>query len=457
MKKVLLATTLLFLFAIGLSAQISADHKAKGKDFIEQAKEYATQQEFALAAQYLQKAYNISPSLLDCKAIQLLGISYYMMEDSSPAIKFLELSAKCAADKEALALIYTYLSDSYLEMGHYKQAVESFLKAISNTTDDKEISLIYEELANMHFDVEDTVKTIESMQQGIAHYLNHLSITEEAVMSGSVKNEELGKRYFNLTWFASAFNLESVMLNSVVKAALCGDKDAISYCIDNNIAYQEAIVLPTTTIHEDDAATALIEQAVGHASKQEYKSVIPKLEKAYSISPTMFDGNTFHLMGLAYYRNKKYPSAIKYFERALQFDLDKKSLHFIYGTLADAYNVRKDYTKALKNAEKALYLTNGDEDVLKCSLRLASIYYAQDDYNSTIDSYQNAIRYYMKIHSITENQVMEGHVRDEFLAKTHLKLTYLLNELMRSDASHHHLEKAALCGSEYAIELLEKE
>ena len=52
---------------------------------------------------------------------------------------------------------------------------------------------------------------------------------------------------------------------------------------------------------------------------------------------------------------------------------------------------------------------------------------------------------------------MEGHVRDEFLAKTHLKLTYLLNELMRSDASHHHLEKAALCGSEYAIELLEKE
>lgn len=457
MKKILLSTVLLFLFAICISAQTNTYNNAKGKAYIEQAKDYASEQEFAMAAQYLQKAYDISPSLLDCNAIQLLGISYYMMEDSSPAIKFLELSANCATDREALARVYTYLSDSYLEMGHYKQAVESSIKAISNTTDNKEISLIYEELAYMHFDVQDTLKTIEGMQQSIAHYLKHLSLTEEAVMRGSVKNEELGKRYFNLTWFASAFNLESVVLNSVVKAALCGDKDAISYCLDNNIAYQNAIVLPTTTLHEDDAATALIEQAVVHASKQEYKLIISKLEKAYSVSPTMFDGKTFHLMGLAYYKNKNYPSAIKYFERALQFDLDKNRLHFIYGTLADAYYLQKDYTKALKNAEKALYLTNGDEDVLKCSLKLASIYYAQDDYNSTIDSYQNAIKYYMKIHAITNNEVLEGHVSNEFLASTHLKISYLLNELMRGDESDLHLKKAALCGSEYAIEVLEKE
>jgi hypothetical protein len=94
--------------------------------------------------------------------------------------------------------------------------------------------------------------------------------------------------------------------------------------------------------------------------------------------------------------------------------------------------------------------------VLECSLRLASIYYAQEDYSGTIESYQNAIRYYMRIHSITNAAVMKGKVKDKFLADTHMKLTILLNDAMRGDESDHHLQKAALCGSKSAIEIFEK-
>ena len=446
MKRLLLATSLLFVLVLANIAQVSTPNADKAKALIEKAKRYAAEQEFASVAQYLQQAYDISPSSLDCTATQLLGVSYYMMEDSPSTITFLEIAVECEADKEALSRMYIYLSDSYLEMGNYKQAVICSLKAIDNSTDHKVISEIYEEVANIHFDHEQADATIDAMQKSVAHYLKHLSITEDEVMQGLVKNEALGKKYFNLSWFASALKIDAAMLNSIIRAALCGNTDAIDFCQQHNIDYKDAIVQPTSSSKDDEVATALIEQAHLHASKEEFAPIIAKLEKAYRVSPAMFDGKAYHLMGFSYFNNKNYPLAIKYLERALQFGSDKTGLYPIYGTLSDAYFNLKDYNKALINAERALYLANGDADVLKCSLRLATIYYAREDYNSTVDSYQNAIKYYMKLHSITNVMVMKGNVKDKFLADTHMKLTSLLNDLMREEESDLHFEKALLCG-----------
>lgn len=456
MKKALLSITFLLLFAISATAQISVRDNDKAKAYIKQAKEYAKQEELDSAAEYLQKAYDINPDMLGCKEINLLGMAYYMMEYTPSAIKFLELAAKCETDKKTLSNIYTYLAYSYEEMEQYRKAVENSQKAISFSIDNEEIASIYEYLANMHFDNEQGDKAIESMKASVAHYLKHLSITEDEVMRGSVKNEELGKKYFNLTWFASALNIGAEMKDAVVKAALSGNKDAIKFCKDNNINYRAAIVVPSSSSEEDEAAKALIKQATMHASKKQYTSIISKLEKAYKLSPATFDGKTFYLLGLAYSTTKQYTSAIKYLEMALNHSLEKQCLYHVYGTLSMTYNEQKDYSNAEINAERALYLAETDEEVLECSLRLASIYYAQEDYSGTIDSYQNAIRYYMKIHSITNAEVMKGNVKDEFLADKHMKLALLLDEAMRGDESNKHLQKAALCGSEYAIEILEK-
>lgn len=455
MKKVFLSTTLIIFFVFGLSAKSKVENK-KVMAFIEKAKEYATQQEFESVAQYLQQAYDMNPTLLDCNNIQLLGVSYYMMEESASAIKFLELSAKCEVKKEALAQIYIYLSDSYLETGNYKQAVKSSEKAISNTTDDKDKSILYEELANIHYDNNQGDKTIESMQQSVVHYLKHLVITDEEVMRDNVKNEALGIKYFNLAWFASSFDKDSVMYEAIVKSALSGNKDAIGYCNENNIAYKDAIKMDDTSEEAVKEVNLLIQQADTLVAKEQYTSAISHFEKAHGINSTLFEGKTYHLMGFSYYMISKYRQAINYLERSLQFDLDKNTLYSIYGTLADAYQKQKNYTDASKNAEKALYLSNSDEDVLKCSLRLASIYYAQKNFDSTIDSFQNAIRYYMKIQAITEAEVKKGNVKDEFLAETHMKLAYLLSETMREDESKDHLIKAALFGNEDAMEILKK-
>ena len=227
MKKILFTTTLLFLFAIAVTAQVSVKENEKAKALIELAREFASEREFAEAAQRLQMAYDINPNLLDCKSFYLLGLSYYMMEDAPLAIKFLELVVDCEKDKATLSKAYSYLGYSYDDMGDYKQAVENCEKAIYNSSDNEQISIIYEDLANMHFDEEKGEKAIQSMKKSIAHYLKHLSITEDDVMMGSVKNEELGKRYFNLTWFASSLKLESDRIDSVVKSALSGNEDAI--------------------------------------------------------------------------------------------------------------------------------------------------------------------------------------------------------------------------------------
>ncbi|NLC50337.1 MAG: tetratricopeptide repeat protein [Bacteroidales bacterium] len=461
MKRLFFCTSLFILFICGLNAQSSTDQTAKAKTLIQRAQRYAAEHEYASAAQYLQQAYDMSPTTFDCNTTQLLGVSYYMMEDNPMAIQFLELAVKCESKKDALARMYIYLSDSYLDMDDYTKAADNSLKAISNSADDKAKSVLYEELANMHFenkenDSKAADKTIDAMQKSVAHYLKHLSVTEDEVMQGLVKNEALGNKYFNLTWFASALNMRSIMQNSIIKSALAGNKDAIGYCQENNIAYKDAIVEPPSSSKDDNVATALIEEALLHASKEQYASIIPKLEKAYRMSPAMFDGKTYQLMGLSYFKNKNYNLAIKYFERAVQFDADKKDLYFIYGTLGDAYYNQKNYPNALINAEKALYLANDDNDVLKCSLRLANIFYAQKNYESTVDSYQNAIRYYLMIHSISNADVKKGKVKDKFLGDTHMKLTSLLNDLKRGEESDHHLEMAALFGNVRAVEILKK-
>ena len=319
MKKAFLSITVLLFFAISATAQVSAVENEKAKAYIKQAKEYASQQELDLAAKFLQKAYDINPGMLGCKEIQLLGMSYYMMEDSPLAIKFLELAAKCETEKKGLTNIYTHLGYSYEDMGDMAKAIGHLEKAISYSTDNKEMAVIYEQMANMHFDNEQGAKTIERMKQAVNHYLKHLSVTEDDVMRGSVKNEELGKKYFSLSWFASALNLSTEMRDAVVKSALTGNKDAIGFCKENGISYRNAIVLPNSSSEQNKAATALIEQAVVHASKKEYTSLISKLEKAYNMSPATFDGKTFYLLGLGYSTKEKYRSAIKYLE------IDRKS------------------------------------------------------------------------------------------------------------------------------------
>lgn len=457
MKKILFATTLLLhLYTVGTSAQVSAENTAKAKSYIEQGKSYADKQEYATAAQYLQKAYDISPTLMDCNATQLLGVSYYMMEDNPSAIKFLEMSVKCVKIKEELARMYIYLSDAYLDMDNYQKAVENSLKAINNTASDKSKSVLYEELANMHYEYKQPDLTIQTMQKSVDHLLTHLSITKDDVMRGGVINEELGKRYFNLTWFASDLNIKSVMMDSVIKAALCGNKDAIGYCQKNNIAYKSAVTVSDSSNEATRKAHQYIRQAGEFVAKKQYKSAISNLQNAHTINPTLFTGSTYQLMGLSHYMLANYTEAIQYMERAIQFDLDKDKLYFIYGLLGDAYYKTKNYPKALLNAEKALYLASSSDDVLKCSLQMASIYYAQKDFESTIDSYQHAIKYYMRLHSISEREVRNGNVKDKFLADTHMKLTSLLSNQKRGDESDLHLRRAALCGSEYAAEILKK-
>ena len=102
MKKALLSIILLLFTAITVTAQVSAKEYERAKAYIKQAKEYASKKELDTAAEYLQKAYDINPVMLGCKEIQLLGMSYYMMEDAPQAIKFLNLAAKCETDKAFL-------------------------------------------------------------------------------------------------------------------------------------------------------------------------------------------------------------------------------------------------------------------------------------------------------------------------------------------------------------------
>lgn len=455
MKKTLLSI-IFILFATTTFAQVSAKETQKAKTYIEQARKYGKKEEYGQVAHYLQMAYDITPTMLACKDLQLLGLSYYMMEDSPLAIKFLELAAKCETGKESLAKIYTHLGYSYEDIEDFKRAEDNLLKATTYTTDNIELSLIYEELANVHFDNNQPQKTIQRMKQSINHYLKHLSITEQDVMMGSVKDEELATKYFNLTWFASSLDMKSEMHKSIIKSALCGSRDAIWFCKENNIAYQDAIIVPGSTTQEDNAAQQLIHTAAITFSKKEYKSTISNLKKAYTASPSLFDGKTFMLWGLSYSLTNDNASAIQYLNRALNYSLEKKDLYLLHSALSQSYHKQGNYNKAVINAERSLYLASNDKEVLDCSLKLASSYFAQKDIEGTIESLQNAIKYHMRINTIPIGEVMKGNVKDKFLADNHMRLAKLLNDEKRHNEADKHLQMAALCGNKLAKEAVEK-
>lgn len=456
MKKTVLSFTLLLLFAISATAQISAEENTKAQAYIEQAKSYAQEQEYAQAAQSLQMAYDINPALLDCSSFQLLGLSYYMMEDATHAVKFLELSTKCEQDKETLAKIHTYLGYSHDELGNYKQAVENCQKAVLYSTNNVENSYIYEDVAEMHFDNDEFVKAVTAQKQSVRQYLKHLSITESDVMMGTIKDDALADKYLKIAWYADYANMKEQRIDYTIKAALCGSQKAIDFCRENNIAYQDAIEVPQTSTKEDQAAQALIDEATIHLSEGDNTTAVSNLEKAYTISPALFDGKTFMLWGLGSCMIEEYAAGIQYFNRALNFSLEKKDLYLVYSTLSDGYKMQEDYYKATINAERALYLASSNEEILECSLKLASNYHAQDDIDGAIESLENAIKYYMIINSISAKEAMEGNVKDEFLADNHMRLAILLNDQMRGDASDQHLQKAALYGSDFAIETIDK-
>lgn len=456
MKQLVLSFILLFFFTITVTAQEDTEKNSRARVFIQQAEEYAQNQEYGQAAVYLQKAYDINPILLDCNSFQLLGFSYYMMEDPSHAVKYLELSIKCEKDEETLAKIHTYLGYSHEELGNYKEAVENCQKAILYSNDYVENSDIYEDIAGMHFDNEKFEEAVTAQKQSVRYYLKHLSITESDVMMGTIKNDVLADKYLKIAWYADYADLKEQVIDYTVKSALCGSQKAVDYCIENNIAYQDAILVPESTTKEDQKAQSLIDEATTHLSEGDNNKAISNLEEAYKISPALFDGKTFMMWGYGNFLVEEYAKGIQYFNRALGFSLEKKDLYQVYSNLSYAYKMKEDYYKATLNAERALYLASSDEEVLDCSLKLAVNYYAQGDIDGTIESIENAIKYYMRINSITNKELIEGAVTDDFLAENHMRLAILLNEQMRDDEFEQHLQKAALSGSEIAIKTLEE-
>ena len=64
MKQAFLSITLLLLFASTTIAQVSVEQNKKAKAYIKQANEYALEEELGLAAEHLQKAYDINPDML---------------------------------------------------------------------------------------------------------------------------------------------------------------------------------------------------------------------------------------------------------------------------------------------------------------------------------------------------------------------------------------------------------
>lgn len=209
-------------------------------------------------------------------------------------------------------------------------------------------------------------------------------------------------------------------------------------------------------VDDNEKAKDFIQRAAKHASKKHFALAANFYQKAHNIDSTAFDGKTFYQMGLSYYKIKNYSLTIKYLEKALDFDADIEGLSLIYGTLSDSYKKVENYDKAILNAENVLYLAKGDSAVSKSCLKLAYIYYDQENYMRSIEACEKAIEYYLKHLSTTDEEVRQGKVKDDNLGEIYLKYSAVLYVVEREYESDLQLIKSALCGYKPAIEICEE-
>lgn len=240
MKKILLSTIILLLCAFRLYAQEATtdDEKCeKAASLIEQAAEYASKELYTLAVDNLEMAYDLCPSVYDCNTFNLLGISYYMINNYLSAIEWLEQSAKCETDKDILSFIYGTLGESYRKEGDYHKAILSAEKMIYISEDESLISAAYVILAYVYSELDNYNKTVDSFEKTIHHYLKYLSVTDDAVMNSEVKDDLLGEYYIKFAAYYSDQGKSYDAEKYLIKSALSGYGPAIEICKDLGLKY----------------------------------------------------------------------------------------------------------------------------------------------------------------------------------------------------------------------------
>ena len=206
---------------------------------IKEADKYYSERLNSISSATYQKAYDLCPEALTCWDIYSMGSAYEYVNNYVQSSKYLEKASNCIDSKKTLYWIYIGLGNSYIGLDELDKASVNIEKALFLASDDELRFFCYGDLAFISSAKENFHKAIDYYEKRIEYYLKYKSITKYSVLTGEVKDDALGEKYWNISNNYHRLSMFKKAEYHLLISALCGYDQAIEDCIKYGFDYQE--------------------------------------------------------------------------------------------------------------------------------------------------------------------------------------------------------------------------
>lgn len=138
------------------------------------------------------------------------------------------------------AACYTWLCENYMGLEQYSEAIKWGEKAVLVSKNDlNRVPWDYLNLCQCYMYLENYSSAINYGKQAVSSRLKKLKTSSTNVLKGLVHDDDLNWMYYTLAncCYLSKDNFSGA--EYMIHSAMMGRKDAIKYCLNNNIDYQE--------------------------------------------------------------------------------------------------------------------------------------------------------------------------------------------------------------------------
>ena len=138
------------------------------------------------------------------------------------------------------ATCYTWLCENYMGLEQYSEAIKWGEKAILTSKNNlNRVPWDYLNLCQCYKYLENYSSAINYGKQAVSSQLKKLKTSSNNVLRGNVHDDDLNWMYYTLAYCYILSKDHFSGAEYMIHSAMMGRKDAIKYCIDNNIDYQE--------------------------------------------------------------------------------------------------------------------------------------------------------------------------------------------------------------------------
>ncbi len=141
---------------------------------------------------------------------------------------------------EDKATCYEYLCESYDAIKKYEEAIKWGEKAVQidkNSTN--RLPWHYLNLSGAYLNLEKYSEAIRYGKLAVSAQLKKLNTNSRNVLKGLVRDDDLVWMYYSLAYCYLGAGDNFSGIENMIYSAMMGDKEAIKYCLNNNIDYQE--------------------------------------------------------------------------------------------------------------------------------------------------------------------------------------------------------------------------